>query len=234
MTLIQFFSNLEPKDWLVIASTLLGPILAVQAQKAVETFKEKRSRKIKVFQTLMATRAARLSPDHVQALNMIDLVFYGKSIFGIHHRSKNETLVIAAWREYHDHLSTQFNDESVPVWSARCDELMINLLYVIANDVGYSFDRVQLKKGSYSPVAHGRLESEQETMRKLFIEVLSGERPIAMDIQAFPINESFAAKQTEVQEKLAKILGGEEALSIKLEKGEAPLNGLESPGGASH
>lgn len=53
---------------LIIAATLLGPILAVQAQKWVEIWNEKRNRKLRIFYNLMATRAGRVSDRHVEAL----------------------------------------------------------------------------------------------------------------------------------------------------------------------
>jgi hypothetical protein len=40
----------------------------------------------------MATRAARVSTEHVQALNMIDLVFYGSHVLGIHRRMSRDNL----------------------------------------------------------------------------------------------------------------------------------------------
>jgi hypothetical protein len=84
------FPPLEAKDWLLILATIAGPILAVQAHKWVERLREGRNRKLRLFERLMATRAARLSAEHVQALNMIDLVFYGSCFFDIHRRSKTE------------------------------------------------------------------------------------------------------------------------------------------------
>ena len=51
------------------------------------------------------------------------------------------------------------------VWNAQCDELFTNLLFAIAKEVRYQFDRVQLKKGVYSPQAHGDLELEQNMVR---------------------------------------------------------------------
>ena len=66
---------LELKDWTVITATILGLILAVQAQKAVEALREHRTRKTSLFEQLMATRASRVSSEPVRALNMIDLVF---------------------------------------------------------------------------------------------------------------------------------------------------------------
>lgn len=175
-------------NWSVILATLLGPVLAVQAQKAIERARERRSRKSLVFHQLMSSRAARVSPEHVQALNMIDLAFYGQHIFGIHRRSKSEQSVIAAWREYHDHLNTKVVDDALRIWHINGDELFINMLFAMAGDVGYKFDRVQLKKGSYSPIAHGELEDQQSALRKLAIDVLAGNTPLKMEVTSLPIH----------------------------------------------
>ena len=92
---------MDTRDWLIVLATIAGPILAVQAQKAVEALRERRGRKERVFAQLMATRAARLSAEHVQALNTIDLVFFGSSVLGIRRRSRGEQAVLDAWKEYH-------------------------------------------------------------------------------------------------------------------------------------
>ena len=138
---------MDYKDWIIVFATLAGPILAVQAQKAVESLRERRARKERVFAQLMATRAARLTPEHVQALNMIDLVFYGGSILGMRRRSKREQAVLDAWKEYHDNLSEGSNwpEPQQQAHYAKREEIFLNLLYALAQDVGFSFDRVQLK-----------------------------------------------------------------------------------------
>ena len=207
-------------DQLIILATVLGPILAVQAQKAVEAFREKRQRKLWVFHTLMATRAARLSPEHVQALNMIDLAFYGQRILGIKHRSKQEQSVLDSWREYLDQLTTKFDDGEGQHWQARGDELFVNILHAIASDVDFTFDRVQLKKGVYSPVAHGKLEEEQDKIRRLAIEVLSGETPLTMNVASFPVDPNALRAHLELQQALLAALTGRAALSVKVAAGE--------------
>jgi hypothetical protein len=85
-------------DVLMLFAVLLSPVIAVQIQVWLEVFREKRSRKLSVLQTLMATRtiAARVSPEHVRALNMIDLTFYGGRIWLISLRTKAEKLVLRA------------------------------------------------------------------------------------------------------------------------------------------
>ena len=64
-------------DWLTIAAILAAPVTAVQVERYLAAIKERRGRKLQVFHTLMATRGARLSPMHVEALNRIDIEFYG-------------------------------------------------------------------------------------------------------------------------------------------------------------
>lgn len=67
-------------DTLLVLATFCGPIAAVQAQKWIERTREQRGRRLWIFQTLMATRAIRAgSNEHVQALNLIDVFFNGKS-----------------------------------------------------------------------------------------------------------------------------------------------------------
>ena len=62
-------------DGLMIIAILIAPFLAVFAQRQIDLWREQRQRKLWVFKTLMATRGRTLSPEHVQALNMIELEF---------------------------------------------------------------------------------------------------------------------------------------------------------------
>ena len=205
---------METKDWLFIVATLLGPILAVQAQKWVERFREKRGQKFKIFRSLMATRAARLSPEHVQALNMIDVAFYGGSF-----RSHTERAVLDAWKEYLDHLNSPVTPENGNIWSARQIELFSNLLYAISKDLGYSYDKVQLNKGAYSPMAHGNIEAEQGKIRELMIKVFRGEQPVKMAITDFPAHPDAVAalsSQKEAAEKITAALSGTGSIKVKV------------------
>ena len=125
------------------ACTLAGPVLAVQAQKWIERARERRNRKAALFQVLMATRANRVSSQHVEALNMIDLTFDGARRIGPK-RTKREQAVLRAWREYLDHLNDHPPDENTSEavglqWGTRVNELFLNLLRAIAADVDYEF-----------------------------------------------------------------------------------------------
>ena len=177
---------MDKKDWLLIFSTILGPILAVQAQKWVELARDRRNRKSWIFHTLMATRANRTDVNHVQALNMIELAFYGRKMLRIHNRTKSEQSVLDIWKEYLDLLNSSFTNDTLPIWASKRDDLFVSLLHAISIDVGYSFDRVLLKNGAYAPAAHGDYFNEIANLRKFGIEVLEGKRAIKMDINSLP------------------------------------------------
>ena len=83
---------MQNSEIIMIIAILLAPVIAIQVQKWLETWQEKAERKKKIFYTLMATRATRISPEHVSALNMIDLEF-------------EEETVCEKWREYVDYLN---------------------------------------------------------------------------------------------------------------------------------
>jgi len=54
---------------------------------------------------------------------------------------------------------------------------------------GYDFDKVILKKGAYSPMAHGFFNMEWALIRKGLVEVLSGNKAIKMEPIAAPKQE---------------------------------------------
>ena len=201
---------IEARDWVVVLATVLGPILAVQTQKWIENSKEKHLRKLRVFTQLMATRGTRLSSKHVQAINMIDLVFYGESTLGLHRRSRKEQAVSNAWKEYHDNLSevADFAQAQQEAHFAQRNELFINMLYAISQDVRFVFDRVQLKRGAYTPVAHKEIEADQHALRKVLLKTFSGDTPLGVSVSQLPSNPGLVE---EYRRNVARIADALEA-----------------------
>lgn len=179
--MLDWFSKLEAKDWVIVFATLAGPILAVQAQKLVESFRSYRDRKLAIFSTLMATRMERLSVAHVQALNGIDLAFYGRRFIG---RRKTEQDVLDAWKEYL-HLLSKPVDQN-PNWAQDGDRLFVDLLAKIATNVNFRFDRVQLETGAYSPKAHGAIETAQIELLTSAAHVFAGKKALNMRVVEMP------------------------------------------------
>jgi len=207
--------------WLTLLAILLAPLLAIQAQKWIERIREKHQRKLYVFGTLMATRASRLSPEHVQALNMIDLAFYGRKILSSRYQTKAEQSITEAWKKYLDQLAAQYNkdnDAEVSSWHKKNDEFFFELLSKMATALGYHFDDVHLQKNIYNPVAYGEQELDQLIIRKNLAKVLTGKQSIPMNVTSFPVSEDAIAKQHEVQSKLIECLEGKKAVKVKIEK----------------
>jgi len=216
-------ATLKASDWVLAIAALAGPVFAVQAQKWVERWREVQKQKMWIFTTLMSTRAARLTSEHVRALNLIDLAFYGVRRLGIRNRSNTEQAVLDKWKEYLDDLTEPW-DATVnnEIRIERRADLFVQLLECIGTDVRYKFDRVQLKKGAYQPIAHNTEDEEQQELRRAVIDVFKGTKNLKMDLERFPLNEAATKGMMELHGKLNEALEGKRELSVKI-KGSGEL-----------
>ncbi|MCQ1573797.1 DUF6680 family protein [Neorhizobium galegae] len=167
---------MSTSDWMIILATLAGPILAIQVQKFLERGRENRNRRLQIFRTLMATRAASVSPAHVEALNSIALEFYG--------RKKSSKAVVEAWKHYLDHLSQ--DNANLAIWGQKRVDLFIDLLHKMAPTVGYEFSKVEISREIYSPKAHEELEAHQQIIREGIVRILSGSAALPVEIHNGP------------------------------------------------
>jgi hypothetical protein len=160
----------------MISAVLIGPIVAVRVTRFLDDRKEVRERKLWVFKTLMGTRAYTVSANHVEALNRIDLEFTPKK--------KHEKKVLEAWKEYLDLLGNK--TISPDQWNVKRVDLLVELLYHMGQSLDYDFDKTQIRNGTYSPIAHGKLEEQQEAIRQGLISILEGESSLPMHIVGIP------------------------------------------------
>ena len=196
-------------DVAIIAATLTGPILAVQAQKWLEKVRAINDRRNQIFRVLMATRGAMLSPGHVEALNAIPVEFYGN-------RGKLKE-INEKWKEFLDHHAPD-----IPVneaWMQKRLDLFTDLLHLISQTLGYGFSRSQLARDIYNPKAHGELENEQTIIRKGLAQLFAGEMVLPMAVKEFPAtaDDDTLANQAALQKLLLEWLEGQRA--VKVEQG---------------
>jgi uncharacterized protein DUF6680 len=167
-------------DWLTIAAILIAPLVAIQVDRFLAAIKERKRRKLDVFHILMATRGARLSPTHVEALNRIDVEFYGIRE------------VLDAWRVYFDHLNPnpRFGppnpaqpDSNILQWGDKGQDLFTELLSKMAKELNYAFDPVVLKKGGYFPQLHTDIEQDLHAIRKSARELLEGSQTLKVTLK---------------------------------------------------
>ncbi len=190
---LDWLTSLGTTDVAIVGATLLGPVLAVQAQKFLERRREVKERRLAIFRTLMATRAAILSPAHVEALNAVPVEFYGS---GAKLRQINDS-----WKLYLDHHDDRLNYNEA--WAQKRLDLFIDLLHLISQFLGYRFSKTQLLRDIYSPRAHGDLEAEQTIIRKGLAALFRGEITLPLSIKEFPSTTSEAANLSVTSEAMA-------------------------------
>lgn len=166
-------------NWFVVISTLLSPLIAINVQKFIESRQEKRKRKLRIFHTLMATRANRLSYNHVEALNSIELEY--------HHDGKKGEKVVEAWIAYHSWL----NNKEIPFeqWNLEKEKIFINLLYEMSKFLKYSHNKTQIEKGIYSPEGHANNEITQNIIQQGLADILLGKSSFPVSIEVKKIQE---------------------------------------------
>ncbi len=162
-------------DGLMILAVLFSPFLAVFAQRKIDLAREKRGHRLWIFRTLMATRGNRLSLDHVQALNSIELFF---------DKPKKDKNIVEKWNEYLDHFgqvpkeSDKDYSAKIGSWLEKGDDLLADLLQTMGKSLGYDFDKVKIKRGIYVPRGHGEEQNDYFMIRKGMVELLGGKRAL--------------------------------------------------------
>jgi len=203
--------SIKLTDVAIVIAALLGPVLAVQAQKWLERKRDVKERRLAIFRTLMATRAAMLSPQHVEALNAVPVEFYGSS--------GKLKKINEAWKLYLDH-----HDERLPpndAWAQKRLDLFLDMLHLISQFLGYTFSRAQLGRDIYSPKAHGDLETEQTIIRKGLVGLFKGEIALPLAVKEFPATDPGNAElQAALQQVLTDALQGTKPLALISEKAE--------------
>jgi hypothetical protein len=194
--------SLRLSDWIIAGCTLLGPVLAVQAQKWVEGFREKRTRRLTIFRTLMATRAQNLSAAHVEALNAVPIDFY------------KDKKVMDAWEEYFMHL-TGTQAPTDPTWGPRRIDLFVKLLAAIGSRVGYQFNVAEMNR-IYFPNAHSDLDEQQNFVRKAVVGLLKGQISLPVEIKSAPSSPEAVALQTELTAKMSKAYNEDGSLKVTI------------------
>ena len=155
---------------LTLFAIMAGPIAAVLVTRWGDDRREKRRRKHDVLTTLMRTRPARLSYEHVGALNLIQLEF------------SDSNSVLGAYGRYIEMLyqETPKEAESSKRLGDERSDRFIELLHQIAGDLGYSFDKKDLEKLSYGPQGWENDESAIRMLRSMAMDVMTGRQSLSV------------------------------------------------------
>ena len=196
MEYAKAFSTVEI---LTIAALFLGPLLAVYIGRKLDDRRLKRGRRMDVFRTLMRTRRDNLSFDHVSALNLVEVEF------------QSDRKVIDAWKKYLDYLCqdpVRTQDEVLSddtpeperqIRNERYDsrimverqELLIELLRVMAQTLDHAVEVPSIFKSGYSPRGWAEIENQQAIIRQYVVDLYYGRRGLPM----FPIEPPGETKR---------------------------------------
>ncbi|MEI4233077.1 DUF6680 family protein [Roseovarius sp. D22-M7] len=155
--------------WITTAAIVLGPVVAVIITFLLQKRSDLRQRKLFVFRSLMTTRKTPLSPERVQALNLVEVEF---------HKEKNvldkfERLL----RTYNDQVRWRSDDTEIRNEVIKeVDDRTAELLREMGSVLGYRLENLDLLRGGYYPEAFSTLEKQQEEIREFLVGLNKGIR----------------------------------------------------------
>jgi hypothetical protein len=163
---MEAHNSITLAEWLTMIAIVSGPIAAVLVTLYRDNRKQRLDRQHGIFKTLMATRAAGLSPHHVEALNRIDVEFDP--------RKRKDKPIVGAWHSYLDVLNqTGLPEEQ---WSQRRLDALTRLLHVMAERLGYDIEETRIRQSSYYPRAFGEYDQDARSAMRAARELLEGNR----------------------------------------------------------
>lgn len=168
------FLGIKLEGWLTIIAIVISPLLAFEVQRERDNRRERRTRKLEIYRKLMMTLKAPMAPNHVDAINSIQVEFYSKT--------GAEKKVLDAWRLYTSHLNQPEQQKRDPNrWLEMKFDLLVELVYLMGQALGYTdIDRVAIREHTYMPQGYVDVETESHQIRKSWLEVLSGLRAVPM------------------------------------------------------
>jgi hypothetical protein len=155
-------------DWITVGAIVLGPILALFAQRLLDWMREKRSVRLNLYLTVMSYRAIWIHLDSLKALNSIDAVF----------DRKKDQPIREAWGAVIAHASTPRPDwntdqEAARRWDSRLLDLRSDLYQLLGKAVGYDHSVDYIKTHMYYPDYHSNNELDWLFIRSQLTKVLT-------------------------------------------------------------
>ena len=139
-------------------AVVTGPIAAVLIARDLEKRRVQRERRMDIFRTLMRTRtgSAKVSPDHVAALNLIEIEF------------RNDSDVRDAWKEHFKILCQPGPNPNVDLMLSMT---LAKLLKVMSKILGYEIEGLEILEGGYTPQS----DADWHLIRRYVIALSRGE-----------------------------------------------------------
>jgi len=134
-----------------LCSGLIATLVTIWWQKQ----NAQKAEKVRIFTVLMSKRYNIIAEECVDALNMIDIVFY------------SDKKVRTAWKEFHD--ATNMPEQ--PMRGQIINDKHLKLLEVMAEAIGYKDIRWEEIKRSYFPQGLSDKNEQEAVLRGVQIQV---------------------------------------------------------------
>lgn len=204
---------------LTILAIIAGPILAIQVEKFLVKRRDERNRRIWVFKTLMVTRGMVLSPKHVEALNAIDIEFSSGK--------EKDKKVRDAWKAYLDELShypREGQEDDKKRWVDKTRDLLVELISVMSEAVGYDFDKTHIKRAAYVPERFTGVEFELDVIRRSLADIFLGSKKFPIEVYIPNDPQSPAqSMRARLQQLMIEHYEGKKPIKVTIERGEENL-----------
>lgn len=181
---------MDTSDYLTMFSILTGPAFAVWLTRFLDNRRERYSRRMDIFRTLMRTRRTPIYSEHVGALNLIEIEF-----------SKDKE-VIKFWKELFEHFATEHqklksekvedslseeditrrNNDFHDRLSKERQTILAKLLHAMAKAMDFKTEQLEIFEGGYTPQGWNDVETEQSIIRKFFVELYLGKRVLPVGV----------------------------------------------------
>ncbi len=194
---------------LVIVTALISGLMATIVTIWWQRKSEERSKKMKVFETLMSYRYNFSDQASVNALNSIDVIFYKDS---------------AVRRAYADFLSEAGKK---PELNPNINDKHLKLLEVISSSLGLKDIHWDEIKQCYYPIGLAEKTREESVLRKMQIQNTSTELARKKDQENAPANNQYA-EQFAIQ-MLPSLIQNPESLKMLIELSQNSGKPMSSP-----
>lgn len=179
----QRSENMTINDFLTLAALIIIPIVAVVIAQWLQNRSEKRKDKMQIFKTLMTSRIYGWTPDSVNALNIIDIVF------------SDDKKVRAAWKDLNDKYRVTNPDQQ---HLKKIENAQYKLLEAMANSLGYkekiTWETIQ---NPYMPVGMMQQIETQKIMQQTYFNVINSVNQYVQNQKQNPNTDKSNSDQSE-------------------------------------
>ena len=179
----QRSENMTINDFLTLAALIIVPIVAVVIAQWLQNRSEKRKDKMQIFKTLMTSRIYGWTPDSVNALNVIDIVF------------SDDKKVRAAWKDLNDKYRVTNPDQQ---HLKKIENAQYKLLEAMANSLGYkekiTWETIQ---NPYMPVGMKQQIETQKIMQQAYFNVINSVNQYVQNQKQNPNTDKSNSDQSE-------------------------------------